>query len=110
MECFDKAFHFADNFQSHDHQEHVSNANRACIICGENFSNFADRKKHINGHFELVLYVCNICEATFKNYKAIETHIRVHAGEKPFVCEVCGKSFARTGYLRKHLTKNNNTY
>ncbi|XP_057661584.1 zinc finger and BTB domain-containing protein 17-like isoform X32 [Diorhabda carinulata] len=65
-----------------------------CEICGLDFPNDSNLKRHMNKHTTNKLFSCEICSKSFTHSHTLNTHKLVqHTGAKRYRCEYCGKKF-----------------
>lgn len=111
----------------------------ACIYCGERFSSWELKQKHLvsQHNVQAASYPCPECEIVFdsrkrfydhytkshsdlalkcsccgkkfQNKSQLDDHQVVHTGEKQHQCAVCLKSFTRNKSLRQHMWTHSET-
>ncbi|MGH0173437.1 UNVERIFIED_CONTAM: hypothetical protein FKN15_065782 [Acipenser sinensis] len=82
-----------------DHQEKFHLGPFPCDICGRQFNDTGNRKRHIEcTHGGKRKWTCFICGKSVRE----RLHLRVHHDDKRYECDECGKTFIRHDHLTKH--------
>ncbi|XP_054719044.1 zinc finger protein 260-like [Uloborus diversus] len=105
-----------------------------CDICGKEFKEGRNLRRHERIHSEDKPHLCSECGKKFHERRSLVRHIQTHTGQRPYkcihcpyrssrstrlrehviinhtkdyphVCEECGKGFTRTGEMHKHKIK-----
>eukprot|EP00116_Pleurobrachia_bachei_P006118 sb/3466380/ len=75
-------------------RKHNGNKLYECEVCGKNFSQSGNYKRHYNSsHTGERPFKCDICGKAFTEVANMRLHMMTHTGEKPIPCSFCGKSF-----------------
>ena len=82
-----------------------------CTICGADFSQRPNLKRHIEGVHERKQHPCTLCEKIFTDSGNLKKHIKMKheegfESEKKKVshlCVLCGLKFTQRGNLVKHI-------
>lgn len=77
---------------------HSSNQNSCCFICNKNIDGLEALKKHVNTHFNLILWMCDVCEMEFVDYFMLEDHLRSFH----YTCPLCNTMFNTACSLYEH--------
>lgn len=111
----------------------------ACIHCGERFSSWELKQKHLVGQHNVqattypcpeceivfesrkrfydhystahtdLALVCSCCGKKFRNKGLLDDHLVIHTGEKQYQCTICLKAFTRNKTLRQHMWTHSET-
>ena len=73
-----------------------------CEICGKNFLQQNNLKRHNLLHSGERVYECDVCEKSFNTLGNLKQHQRIHTGEKPYECQNCEKKFIQMSHLKQH--------
>ncbi|XP_067893805.1 zinc finger and BTB domain-containing protein 41 isoform X2 [Heterodontus francisci] len=91
--------HFKSRFARLKHQEKFHLGPFPCDICGRQFNDTGNLKRHIEcTHGGKRKWTCFICGKSVRE----RLHLRVHHDDKRYECEECGKTFIRHDHLTKH--------
>uniref|UniRef100_A0A8C9RSA7 Zinc finger and BTB domain containing 41 n=1 Tax=Scleropages formosus TaxID=113540 RepID=A0A8C9RSA7_SCLFO len=115
--------YFKSRFARLKHQEKYHLGPFPCDICGRQFNDTGNRKRHIECthggkrkwtcficgksvrervHHDDKRYECDECGKTFIRHDHLTKHKKIHSGEKAHQCEECGKCFRRHDHLTVH--------
>ncbi|KAF7477574.1 zinc finger and BTB domain-containing protein 41 [Marmota monax] len=100
--------HFKSRFARLKHQEKFHLGPFPCDICGRQFNDTGNLKRHIEcTHGGKRKWTCFICGKSVRERTTLKEHLRIHSGEKPHLCSICGQSFRHgSSYrIKKTLTK-----
>lgn len=118
VECqhmFPTVGEFQLHLVSHSQEDQSSNKiDIVCELCGKDFTDIAERKKHLESHFEkngsILCPTCGKCLCSKEMYMR---HSLVHSyqsgkmqkikKQKQFPCKICNKGFSTASTLRDHL-------
>ncbi|XP_008118195.2 zinc finger and BTB domain-containing protein 41 [Anolis carolinensis] len=96
--------HFKSRFARLKHQEKFHLGPFPCDICGRQFNDTGNLKRHIEcTHGGKRKWVCYICGKSVRERTTLKEHLRIHSGEKPHLCSICGQSFRHGSSYRLHL-------
>ncbi|XP_039590931.1 zinc finger and BTB domain-containing protein 41 [Polypterus senegalus] len=96
--------HFKSRFARLKHQEKFHLGPFPCDICGRQFNDTGNRKRHIEcTHGGKRKWTCFICGKSVRERTTLKEHLRIHSGEKPHLCSICGQSFRHGSSYRLHL-------
>ncbi|XP_056645777.1 gastrula zinc finger protein XlCGF28.1-like [Diorhabda sublineata] len=104
--------HFQDEQSSNKNDGETSDI--VCELCGKDFTDAVERKKHLESHFEkngsILCPTCGKCLCSKEMYMR---HSLVHSyqsgkmqkmkKQKQFPCKICNKGFSTASTLRDHL-------
>lgn len=100
-----KMFDSKENFYNHIRLHAAKKKNPyLCGMCGKNFKELMQFKKHICARNVLK---CNRCSKQFESIYRLETHYLVHSKYK---CEECGKCLSSKTVLEEHKRVHTNEY
>ncbi|XP_032626784.1 zinc finger and BTB domain-containing protein 41 [Chelonoidis abingdonii] len=101
--------HFKSRFARLKHQEKFHLGPFPCDICGRQFNDTRNLKRHIEcTHGGKRKWVCFICGKSVRERTTLKEHLRIHSGEKPHLCSICGQSFRHGSSYRLHLRVHHN--
>ncbi|XP_030063673.1 zinc finger and BTB domain-containing protein 41 [Microcaecilia unicolor] len=96
--------HFKSRFARLKHQEKFHLGPFPCDICGRQFNDTGNLKRHIEcTHGGKRKWTCFICGKSVRERTTLKEHLRIHSGEKPHLCSICGQSFRHGSSYRLHL-------
>lgn len=96
--------HFRSRFARLKHQEKFHLGPFPCDICGRQFNDTGNLKRHIEcTHGGKRKWTCFICGKSVRERTTLKEHLRIHSGEKPHLCSICGQSFRHGSSYRLHL-------
>uniref|UniRef100_A0A8D0HFN9 Zinc finger and BTB domain-containing protein 41 n=1 Tax=Sphenodon punctatus TaxID=8508 RepID=A0A8D0HFN9_SPHPU len=96
--------HFKSRFARLKHQEKFHLGPFPCDICGRQFNDTGNLKRHIEcTHGGKRKWTCFVCGKSVRERTTLKEHLRIHSGEKPHLCSVCGQSFRHGSSYRLHL-------
>ncbi|KAL0966784.1 hypothetical protein UPYG_G00300080 [Umbra pygmaea] len=96
--------YFKSRFARLKHQEKYHLGPFPCDICGRQFNDTGNRKRHIEcTHGGKRKWTCFICGKSVRERTTLREHLRIHSGEKPYLCSICGQSFRHGSSYRLHL-------
>ncbi|XP_053739021.1 zinc finger and BTB domain-containing protein 41 [Synchiropus splendidus] len=95
---------FKSRFTRLKHQEKYHLGPFPCGICGRQFNDTGNLKRHIEcTHGGKRKWTCGICGKSVRERTTLKEHMRIHSGEKPHLCSICGQSFRHGSSYRLHL-------
>ncbi|KAM4642734.1 zinc finger and BTB domain-containing protein 41 [Discoglossus pictus] len=96
--------HFKSRFPRLKHQEKYHLGPFPCDICGRQFNDTGNLKRHIEyTHGGKRKWTCFICGKSVRERTTLKEHLRIHSGEKPHLCSICGQNFRHGSSYRLHL-------
>ncbi|XP_017558967.1 zinc finger and BTB domain-containing protein 41 [Pygocentrus nattereri] len=96
--------YFKSRFARLKHQEKYHLGPFPCDICGRQFNDTGNRKRHIEcTHGGKRKWTCYLCGKSVRERTTLREHLRIHSGEKPHLCSICGQSFRHGSSYRLHL-------
>ncbi|XP_044288302.1 zinc finger and BTB domain-containing protein 41 [Varanus komodoensis] len=96
--------YFKSRFARLKHQEKFHLGPFPCDICGRQFNDTGNLKRHIEcTHGGKRKWTCFICGKSVRERTTLKEHLRIHSGEKPHLCSICGQSFRHGSSYRLHL-------
>ncbi|XP_064194594.1 zinc finger and BTB domain-containing protein 41 [Anguilla rostrata] len=96
--------YFKSRFARLKHHEKYHLGPFPCDICGRQFNDTGNRKRHIEcTHGGKRKWTCFICGKSVRERTTLKEHLRIHSGEKPHLCSICGQSFRHGSSYRLHL-------
>lgn len=96
--------YFKSRFARLKHQEKFHLGPFPCDICGRQFNDTGNRKRHIEcTHGGKRKWTCYLCGKSVRERTTLREHLRIHSGEKPHLCSICGQSFRHGSSYRLHL-------
>ncbi|XP_066536634.1 zinc finger and BTB domain-containing protein 41 [Hoplias malabaricus] len=96
--------YFKSRFARLKHQEKYHLGPFPCEICGRQFNDTGNRKRHIEcTHGGKRKWTCYLCGKSVRERTTLREHLRIHSGEKPHLCSICGQSFRHGSSYRLHL-------
>ncbi|XP_051985201.1 zinc finger and BTB domain-containing protein 41 [Xyrauchen texanus] len=96
--------YFKSRFARLKHQEKFHLGPFPCDICGRQFNDTGNRKRHIEcTHGGKRKWTCFLCGKSVRERTTLREHLRIHSGEKPYLCSICGQSFRHGSSYRLHL-------
>ncbi|XP_060088343.1 zinc finger and BTB domain-containing protein 41 [Heteronotia binoei] len=96
--------HFKSRFARLKHQEKFHLGPFPCDICGRQFNDTGNLKRHIEcTHGGKRKWTCFICGKSVRERTTLKEHLRIHSGERPHLCSICGQSFRHGSSYRLHL-------
>ncbi|KAJ8011231.1 hypothetical protein DPEC_G00056010 [Dallia pectoralis] len=96
--------YFKSRFARLKHQEKYHLGPFPCDICGRQFNDTGNRKRHIEcTHGGKRKWTCFVCGKSVRERTTLREHLRIHSGEKPHLCSICGQSFRHGSSYRLHL-------
>ncbi|KAK1786793.1 hypothetical protein P4O66_017194 [Electrophorus voltai] len=101
--------YFKSRFARLKHQEKYHLGPFPCDICGRQFNDTGNRKRHIEcTHGGKRKWTCLLCGKSVRERTTLREHLRIHSGEKPHLCSICGQSFRHGSSYRLHLRVHHN--
>ncbi|XP_053325785.1 zinc finger and BTB domain-containing protein 41 [Spea bombifrons] len=95
---------FKSRFKRLKHQEKFHLGPFPCDICGRQFNDSGNLKRHIDyTHGGKRKWTCFICGKSVRERTTLKEHLRIHSGEKPHLCSICGQNFRHGSSYRLHL-------
>uniref|UniRef100_A0A1A7WKY9 Zinc finger and BTB domain-containing protein 41 n=1 Tax=Iconisemion striatum TaxID=60296 RepID=A0A1A7WKY9_9TELE len=95
---------FRSRFARLKHQEKHHLGPFPCEICGRQFNDTGNKKRHIEcTHGGKRKWTCFVCGKSVRERTTLREHLRIHSGEKPHLCSICGQSFRHSSSYRLHL-------
>ncbi|CAG5896998.1 unnamed protein product [Menidia menidia] len=96
--------YFRSRFARLKHQEKYHLGPFPCEICGRQFNDTGNKKRHIEcTHGGKRKWTCFVCGKSVRERTTLTEHLRIHSGEKPHLCSICGQSFRHSSSYRLHL-------
>ncbi|KAM6919016.1 zinc finger and BTB domain-containing protein 41 [Xenentodon cancila] len=96
--------YFRSRFARLKHQEKHHLGPFPCEICGRQFNDTGNKKRHIEcTHGGKRKWTCFVCGKSVRERTTLREHLRIHSGEKPHLCSICGQSFRHSSSYRLHL-------
>ncbi|PWA17442.1 hypothetical protein CCH79_00011264 [Gambusia affinis] len=96
--------YFKSRFARLKHQEKYHLGPFPCEICGRQFNDTGNKKRHIEcTHGGKRKWTCYVCGKSVRERTTLREHLRIHSGEKPHLCSICGQSFRHSSSYRLHL-------
>ncbi|XP_072219115.1 zinc finger and BTB domain-containing protein 41 isoform X2 [Leuresthes tenuis] len=96
--------YFRSRFARLKHQEKYHLGPFPCEICGRQFNDTGNKKRHIEcTHGGKRKWTCFVCGKSVRERTTLKEHLRIHSGEKPHLCSICGQSFRHSSSYRLHL-------
>uniref|UniRef100_A0A3B3VF54 Zinc finger and BTB domain-containing protein 41 n=1 Tax=Poecilia latipinna TaxID=48699 RepID=A0A3B3VF54_9TELE len=96
--------YFKSRFARLKHQEKYHLGPFPCEICGRQFNDTGNKKRHIEcTHGGKRKWTCFVCGKSVRERTTLREHLRIHSGEKPHLCSICGQSFRHSSSYRLHL-------
>ena len=59
-------------------------------------------------HSDVKAFKCEICGREFREKKNMRKHWLVHTGDRPHKCEICDKTFIQSSSLKNHMKQHLN--
>ena len=84
---------------------HKEGGNLTCPHCQKTFTEYPDKRKHIEHSHEEERFSCTVCNISFTGSEQLETHLVSHTEAKSFMCDYCGEKCKREDKLGKMETK-----
>ncbi|KAG7162868.1 Zinc finger and BTB domain-containing protein 49-like 3 [Homarus americanus] len=81
-------------------QGYVGGGRELAVYGGSALANYRPKAK----------YNCVVCGKNFRQLEDLRRHIRVHTGEKPFSCPYCPHRCTRKGHLKDHIQRMHSSY
>uniref|UniRef100_A0A3Q2XBX4 Zinc finger and BTB domain containing 41 n=1 Tax=Hippocampus comes TaxID=109280 RepID=A0A3Q2XBX4_HIPCM len=101
--------YFRSRFARLKHQEKYHLGPFPCDICGRNFNDTGNRRRHIEcTHGGKRKWMCFVCGKSVRERTTLREHMRIHSGEKPHICALCGQGFRHKSSYRLHLRMHRN--
>ncbi|XP_066235985.1 zinc finger and BTB domain-containing protein 41 isoform X2 [Saccopteryx leptura] len=93
-----RQFNDTGNLKRHIECTHGGKRKWTCFICGKSVR----ERLHLRVHHDDKRYECDECGKTFIRHDHLTKHKKIHSGEKAHQCEECGKCFGRRDHLTVH--------
>lgn len=102
MTC-DKTFKTKEKLTKHNKRDHMLERNYQCDVCGRDFFDNYDLRRHARTHMDAKPFKCDFCNKGFNRKDNMLEHSRIHTGEhKRFSCDRCGLNFPYMARLKRH--------
>ncbi|KAL8583351.1 hypothetical protein ACOMHN_057637 [Nucella lapillus] len=77
-----------------------------CDLCGQAFNHLQSMRCHRRTiHFGEKPYLCKVCGNQFGDQRNLKRHMRIHENSFPYSCSVCQQSFRHSNSLKTHVKK-----
>ena len=73
-----------------------------CLYCGDKFSTYKLRKRHMKSHDEAKPFKCEHCQMAFIHDCQLKAHSEIHNTEKNQLCSKCLQSYPSERMLKAH--------
>ncbi|KAM9326861.1 zinc finger and BTB domain-containing protein 41 [Gastrophryne carolinensis] len=97
-----RQFNDSGNLKRHIEYTHGGKRKWSCFICGKSVRERTTLKEHLRIHSGEKPHLCSICGQNFRHGSSYRLHLRVHHDDKRYECDECGKTFIRHDHLTKH--------
>ncbi|OXB68285.1 UNVERIFIED_CONTAM: hypothetical protein H355_007064 [Colinus virginianus] len=94
-----RQFNDTGNLKRHIECTHGGKRKWTCFICGKSVR----ERLHLRVHHDDKRYECEECGKTFIRHDHLTKHKKIHSGEKPYKCQICNQSFRIKKTLTKHM-------